>query len=121
MFRAELVGICGAALVVGGEMDQGTLFFVHGTGVRRNAYEATVDRIRTRALANEITAGIVGCYWGAEHEVAADAVARSLPWPRSLEPPAEVPVLDPVDEWGVLLDDPLVELRLAQTAPREQR
>jgi hypothetical protein len=104
-------------------MDQGTLFLVHGTGVRAQAYDASVDRIQRRALANGIRAHVVGCYWGDMHEVAADAITRSLPPARSLEPVPEAQHMDSADEWGVLLDDPLIELRLAAagspTTPRE--
>jgi hypothetical protein len=99
---------------------EGTLVFVHGTGVR-SGYQGTMDRL------NEHTAGrstwnavkIVACPWGNEVGIKPDrdrvlaaipGESRSAQVPDiSTMPPGELSVA----VWSLLLDDPLFELRLA--------
>ena len=60
----------------------GTLFFVHGTGVRKSGYEATLEDIR-RGCANEPRLKNVviadNCPWGEELGVDAQLVNLTLP------------------------------------------
>lgn len=43
----------------------GTLFFVHGTGVRQGGYDRTIELVQAGLTANDLAdLRIVGCEWG---------------------------------------------------------
>ena len=96
----------------------GTLFFVHGTGVRKSGYEATLEDIR-KGCANEPRLKDVviadNCPWG--EELGVDAQLVSLTLPPEERTRALVRSLTPAELelalWSILLDDPLFELRIA--------
>src|SRR5688572_17068330 len=94
----------------------GTLVFVHGTGVRQDAYEASVRALRDGAARNGLTGiEVVGCPWGDTLGVPFDAIMPTLPpetVTKSLTAPP-TPAEITLATWRLLLDDPLFELRLA--------
>jgi hypothetical protein len=98
---------------------RGTLFFVHGTGVRQARYDALWATIRERAERNGITGvDYVGSPWGASVGVAVAAarIADTLPPEAATRAALEgAPTAQELDValWALLLDDPLFELRLA--------
>jgi hypothetical protein len=100
----------------------GTLFFVHGTGVRRQGYERTWEAVQEGARRNRVPAAdFVGVSWGAECGVPLDRIADTLPVVVATRealgvgpPPTEEELT--AAQWALLLDDPLFELRLAAGA-----
>ncbi|MBL1068947.1 hypothetical protein [Streptomyces sp. 7-21] len=100
------------------------LVFVHGTGVRRPAYDRTLALLREGVGALLPGARVHDCYWGDAHGAPAGAATAAVPpvrrpRARTAEPPPaarpEAPE-DPEDEapllWNVLYTDPLAPLRL---------
>jgi hypothetical protein len=101
---------------------QGTLIFVHGTGVRQADHDASLTAIRDGAARNGLTGiTIVGCLWGDHAGVKLDRVEATLPpgtSTRSLTAAPPTAAELEVATWALLLDDPLFELRVAaQGAP----
>jgi len=103
----------------------GTLFFVHGTGVRRDGYERTMDLVHAGLIANDLTDfRIVGCQWGVKigdrfDDEWRDLVAKTLPpgtIPEVTPPGQDMAAITAADRetstWDMLLRDPLMELRL---------
>ncbi len=111
----------------------GTLFFVHGTGVRQGGYERTMDLVRAGLIANDLADfRIVGCQWGVTIGDEFDDEWRSLV--AKTLPPGTIPDDAPPDPgkegpaaaadaathaadretstWEMLLRDPLMELRV---------
>ncbi len=92
----------------------GTLFFVHGTGVRTDGYTMLIDAVRDRAADAGLEVTVVGVPWGDTFGVSGDRIADTLPAvsTRSLgEDPIEVD--SGLALWEMLRDDPLIELRIA--------
>lgn len=103
----------------------GTLFFVHGTGVRREGYGHALELVEAGLLANDLAGfTVVGCQWGDTigdrfDEHWRELVARTLP-------PETTPTMEPdappteaeveTSSWEELLRDPLLELRLVLLA-----
>lgn len=94
---------------------EGTLYFVHGTGVRLDGFKRTMELIRagmSRAKLPEIR--VEGNCWGHEFGVALDENEISTVLPKAI---TKSPGWEPSDEeveatfWDMLLDDPLFELR----------
>jgi hypothetical protein len=91
-----------------------TVIFVHGTGVRRDAYDASFEKVAA-ALGNRCT--VAPCYWG---HLGSDLHAGGLSIPtydtaRSLaggDDPSPTDEDYAVALWGVLYEDPLYELRV---------
>ena len=104
----------------------GTLIFVHGTGVRQRGYDATMSAIREGCLRNGLDGvSIVGANWGAKFGVPVDAVDKTLPSEAVTRDAFDATRLTDADldaaEWALLLDDPLFELRLvAESGDGEQ-
>ncbi len=103
----------------------GTLFFVHGTGVRKLDYEATLEDVRKGCAGHARFADVAiadNCPWGEDLGTNGKLVELTLPpedRTRALEPvltPAELELA----LWSVLLDDPLFELRIASQQPAGQ-
>lgn len=83
--------------------------FVHGTGVRRERFEALFALVETGLLKEFPKAEVERCYWGAEFGAELSAGGASVPGMR----PAPGPEEDPeTAEWLLLLADPLCELRV---------
>jgi hypothetical protein len=91
-----------------------TAIFVHGTGVREEAYEESFGKV---ASALEKTAGVKRCYWG-HLGSALRAGGASVPEydsTRAVEESDGATVTDDeylVALWGILYEDPLYELRV---------
>ncbi|AZM91889.1 hypothetical protein [Streptomyces sp. W1SF4] len=85
--------------------------FVHGTGVRRERHDALFALVRERLGERFPGAEIDSCFWGERFGARSGAGARSVPGtPEGADGGAEAA------EWGLLLADPLCELRvLAET------
>ncbi len=107
----------------------GTAFFVHGTGVRQQAKDRTLELVRAGLFANGLPGyEVVGCDWGFRLGTSFDAdwrelVARTLP-PETIAgattPPTPAELA--TSTWAMLLRDPLMELRLVlYTAPPSLR
>jgi hypothetical protein len=111
----------------------GTLFFVHGTGVRQVGLDRTLAAVRAGLEKSKLNGvAVVAPAWGPRLGVPVDRIAQVLPQQaRGLDEtardlveevsPLEAPIADQdVDAamWALLVDDPLFELRLvAQAGP----
>lgn len=97
----------------------GTLFFVHGTGVRDQGYKASLDLISAGIKRNAVNVDEVrGISWGAKFGVKLDRLADVLP----VVPTKAVAFMPSADEvtaavWAQLIDDPMFELRIAAIRP----
>jgi hypothetical protein len=98
-----------------------TVLFVHGTGTRDPAYSLMLERIRI-SLAGHAT--VERCYWGETEGAKLHAAGASIPEYQSTRAAfsSALRALEPEDQedyeialWGLLLMDPLVELRLLAT------
>jgi hypothetical protein len=112
---------------------RGTLFFVHGTGVRQVGLERTLAAVRAGLAKSKLDGvAVVAPAWGPRLGAPVDRIAQVLPQPaRDLDDAArdltedvwslESPVADQdvvAAMWALLVDDPLFELRLvAQAGP----
>ncbi|MEO6397474.1 MAG: hypothetical protein ABIP13_03290 [Tepidiformaceae bacterium] len=102
----------------------GTLFFVHGTGVRKSDYEATLDDIREGCAREPRFANVViadNCPWGEDLGTNGKLVELTLPpqdRTRALAPALTADQLE-LALWSILLEDPLFELRIASQQPPE--
>ncbi|HEV2067229.1 MAG TPA: hypothetical protein VGR08_10350 [Thermomicrobiales bacterium] len=103
----------------------GTLFFVHGTGVRQEGYGRALELVEAGLLANGLgDLSVVGCQWGDTIGDQFDAdwrelVRRTLPPETTPTSGAEVAATDAeleTSSWEQLLRDPLMELRLVLLA-----
>jgi hypothetical protein len=96
----------------------GTLFFVHGTGVRQEGWVTTWGRVQDNAQIHGITGvNFVGCAWGPKLGVRLDLIPETLPAPvitRGSGAPTELEV--GAAAWALLGEDPLFELRIAAEA-----
>src|SRR5262245_10475107 len=100
----------------------GTLYFVHGTGVRQGGLDATLAQVRDGVKRNGVPASeIRHAAWGPRLGVAIDRIAATLPPGAATRdafggaPPSDEEV--EVARWALLQDDPLFELRVAGSAP----
>lgn len=94
----------------------GTLLFVHGTGVRKAGYERNLEAIRVGCADAGLGAiSLVGIPWGEQLGTSTELVDDTLPLAKARA--AVGAPLTPADEaaasWGILLEDPLFELRVA--------
>ncbi|MER6060002.1 hypothetical protein ABT167_02165 [Streptomyces sp. NPDC001792] len=99
------------------------LLFVHGTGVRKPTYDATLTLLREKLGAVAPGVQISDCYWGDAFGVLPGVGGAALPGPLPTAPaPASVPAeeLAPDDRdavvWGTLYEDPLAALRRSSTS-----
>jgi len=99
----------------------GTLFFVHGTGVRQDGYDRTMDLVHAGLIANDLAGlRVVGCQWGVKIGDRFDdewrkLVAKTLPpgtIPDDASPALATDAERETSTWDMLLRDPLMELRL---------
>jgi hypothetical protein len=99
---------------------RGTLFFVHGTGVRQAGYNQTLGEVKAGATnAGIVGVSIEGCPWGPSLGVSADRVPDTLPLDistRSVVTAPPTPAEIDLATWALLIEDPLFELRLAGQA-----
>lgn len=90
--------------------------FVHGTGVRRPAYEGTLELLRKRLGTSVPSARVHHCYWGDDHGVRPQAGEAWVPTYGGAPSAGfeDVPVASEdhgAVMWGVLYEDPLAVLR----------
>ena len=87
-------------------MSQGTILFVHGTGVRLKSYREGFDDAAARAQQAGIAAPLVACAWG--DPLGVEFEGLSLP-----DPPSEAQLKrdgEDFAQWSWLFADPLFEL-----------
>ncbi|NWB98606.1 hypothetical protein HX882_22165 [Pseudomonas gingeri] len=87
------------------------IIFVHGTGVRLPAFEATFNTVKAHVAHFLPAASVTGCYWG-DH---GSDIGKGLSVPLYDQARAinqQTPEDEALAEWALLYDDPLVELRL---------
>ncbi|MGE7390927.1 hypothetical protein ACQKM2_36195 [Streptomyces sp. NPDC004126] len=85
--------------------------FVHGTGVRRERHDALFALVRDRLGERFPGAEVDSCFWGERFGAELSAGGRSVPGtPESAAGGGEAA------EWGLLLADPLCELRVLAEA-----
>jgi hypothetical protein len=87
-------------------MAQGSILFVHGTGVRLPSYRSGFEHAVTCAAAEDITIPFVECAWG--DPLGVEFAGASLPDPPSADQLAEEEA--EFARWQWLFDDPLFEL-----------
>ncbi|WP_407836636.1 hypothetical protein ACE1OC_09460 [Streptomyces sp. DSM 116496] len=89
--------------------------FVHGTGVRRERHDTLFALVRDRLTARFPGATVDSCFWGERYGATLSADGRSVP---GLGAPGTAPGPDEeeIAEWGLLIADPLCELRVLAEA-----
>ncbi|MFG2011563.1 hypothetical protein ACGFNF_21110 [Micromonospora sp. NPDC048868] len=94
-----------------------TVVFVHGTGVRKPHFDATLARIRAEVAHVEGAITVRPCYWGEPFGARLSRDGASIPdgmRPRGVDEDAPDDV--EVRRWALLELDPLFELRLIAAA-----
>lgn len=93
-----------------------TLLFVHGTGVRKTAYDETLAEIREQ-VKGWVGVQAEGCFWGDDYGVKLHAAGASVPTYEATRAVAEDAAPDPeLARWTLLHRDSLGELRLLAIA-----
>ncbi|MFI5761341.1 hypothetical protein ACIA8F_10385 [Streptomyces sp. NPDC051563] len=89
--------------------------FVHGTGVRRERHDMLFALVRDRLTARFPGAVVDSCFWGERFGATLSAQGRSVP---GLGADGAAPGADEeeIAEWGLLVADPLCELRVLAEA-----
>ncbi|MEU8434011.1 hypothetical protein AB0F18_14010 [Streptomyces sp. NPDC029216] len=88
--------------------------FVHGTGVRRDRHDTLFALVRERLTARFPGAAVDSCFWGERFGAGLGSGGRSVP---GLRAAATADAADAeTAEWGLLLADPLCELRVLAEA-----
>ncbi|MFE3763075.1 hypothetical protein ACFXPI_15070 [Streptomyces sp. NPDC059104] len=93
--------------------------FVHGTGVRRERHDALFALVREGLTARFPGSAVESCFWGERFGASLGAGGRSVPGLRTGydgAEDAEAAEAAEVAEWGLLLADPLCELRVLAEA-----
>ncbi|MFE9218440.1 hypothetical protein ACFYN3_19050 [Streptomyces lavendulae] len=90
--------------------------FVHGTGVRRERHDALFALVRERLAARFPGAAVEPCFWGERFGASMGAGGVSVPGPRTDADGAGDADAAEAAEWGLLLADPLCELRVLAEA-----
>lgn len=87
------------------------ILFVHGTGVRQPAFDATFESVQMNVAQFLPTASVVPCYWG--HLGSDLGKGLSVPlYNQSKSLVVAEKENDAPERWALLYDDPLIELRL---------
>ncbi|MCX5375101.1 hypothetical protein [Streptomyces sp. NBC_00091] len=89
--------------------------FVHGTGVRRERHDTLFALVRERLAARFPHADVDSCFWGERFGADLSAGGRSVPGLRAVDA-AGSEGAEEAAEWGLLLADPLCELRVLAEA-----
>lgn len=93
------------------------ILFVHGTGVRRQRFNALFEQVSQHLGERLPDAEVAPCYWGGEYGAALAAGGASIPTRRGVRAaPSPDRMASPLDqetaEWALLLVDPACELRV---------
>src|SRR3954453_14216689 len=90
-----------------------TLVFVHGTGVRKQGYDDTLAVIREQ-VSHRPDVRVAECRWGEDHGCRLHADGASVPTYDAARALGDQLTPRDAEEalWGLLLRDPLGELRL---------
>jgi hypothetical protein len=102
-FHAEILSAVDRGLRT---VSDGTIIFVHGTGVRLRSYERTYQNAVERAAACGVTQAFATCAWG--DPLGIEFLGKSLPDAPSLEQLKRAE--EDFAQWNWLFDDPLFEL-----------
>jgi len=86
--------------------------FVHGTGVRRPAFDETFAIVRRELLAIRDDLRIVPCEWGEQAGTKLHAGGQSIPTFAETKDVAGFAGPNDIDGWAILYLDPLFELRI---------
>lgn len=89
--------------------------FVHGTGVRRERHDTLFALVRDRLTTRFPGAAVDSCFWGERYGATLSAHGRSVPG-LSATGRAPGPDDEEIAEWGLLIADPLCELRVLAEA-----
>lgn len=89
--------------------------FVHGTGVRRERHDTLFALVRDRLTARFPDAAVDSCFWGDRFGATLSAQGRSVPGLRAPDGTPD-PAEEETAEWGLLVADPLCELRVLAEA-----
>lgn len=99
-----------------------TFLFVHGTSVRRTAFDETLSQLSSQVASRDHNLQVKGCFWGGEHGVRLPEFPKSIPTYDTTKAIGGVPPKDvEIVMWEMLYQDPLFELRLLAQAPGERR
>lgn len=90
-----------------------TILFVHGTGVRTEGYEHTLDLIRAKASRFLPGFKVEGCNWGEPWGARLNFAGKSIPGPIPEGLGAAAVDSAKLALWSLLADDPLIELKVA--------
>lgn len=92
-----------------------TLLFVHGTGVRGQAFDKTFYAVSSNVSANRMNVRVLSCSWGEAVGVQAPTTLNSLPVPHQRTDVTGIDVApnETASElrWSLLYLDPLYEVR----------
>ena len=99
-----------------------TLVFVHGTGVRKQGYDDTLVVIREE-VAHRSDVRVTECRWGESHGCQLHAGGASVPTYDATRAYGDQLTPQQIEEalWGLLLRDPLGELRLLAVRENERK
>lgn len=101
----------------------GSVIFVHGTGVRRNSYDAIYSLIAKNIKKIQPNADLPRCFWGAGHGAKLNAGGESIPGYLQRGGKGLPVGGDSADEavalWSLLYYDPLYELRVLASGVQE--
>jgi hypothetical protein len=99
-------------------MVQGSLLFVHGTGVRTEGYLQLLENVRSGADRSLPGVEVRGCFWGEAYGARLQGDGVSIPHYAETGGGDEPSEEDrSVALWSVLYTDPLYELRLLRNHP----
>ncbi|MFK0044734.1 hypothetical protein ACIQU4_11595 [Streptomyces sp. NPDC090741] len=90
------------------------ILFVHGTGVRRERFDALFKQVSESLQKRWPEADIPPCYWGDMHGATLGAGGKSIPGHDQTRgaPGGATPSDQETAEWHLLLADPLCEMRV---------
>jgi hypothetical protein len=94
------------------------LVFVHGTGGRKEAYDATLQQMRQVLQSRQINAELVPCLWGDLLGAKLNANGASIPTYKEAQGGKTLtPQEESVRLWKALYEDPFYEMRLLGLRP----
>jgi hypothetical protein len=102
---------------------KGTLFVVHGTGVRETGHAQLLRTVTDGCHRNGLDdIAVVGCSWGETAGVTLDRFSDTLPAESTRSALEADPSTEEIDAaaWAILIEDPAFELRLAAQAGATQ-